>query len=290
MRTTKAPYDTLGAYLNQIGRTPLLTPDQEIELGAAVQRWHSLADPGNPSEGDEQAIADAGARARQRIIQANLRLVVSIAKRYARGRTEDVLMDLIQEGTLGLSRAAERFDPSRGFRFSTYATWWIRQAIARASGNVDRAIYLPVYRVEQVRRIKRAESDLQVILGREPTPEEVADRAELTVEDADRVREYGRLPRLFGSLNYQFGGEEAPWEELFAAPEPEEPGVTINDLPWDTLSPEEILILDGRFKLTGQRRAIAYRSLAQDLGMEVPEVKQAEAAAIAKLRKVEWAA
>lgn len=146
--------DSVQVYLQEIGRIPLLTSDQEKELGKKLE------------EGDEEA--------RQRLINANLRLVVSIAKKHANRPSNLSLLDLIQEGNIGLSRAVEKFDYKRGFKFSTYATWWIRQAITRAIADYGRTIRIPVHMVETLSKFRNAKRRLQVELGREPLPEEIA--------------------------------------------------------------------------------------------------------------------
>ena len=160
--------DPVRAYLKEIGRVPLLTPQQETALARAAQA------------GD--------ADARRRLSEANLRLVVSVAKRYV-GRGLSFL-DLIQEGNLGLMKAAEKFEPDRGFRFSTYATWWVRQAITRAIADQGRTIRIPVHLVESINRVKKTAGELLRRNGREPTAEEIAVRLEMT---PDRVRELMQL-------------------------------------------------------------------------------------------------
>jgi RNA polymerase primary sigma factor len=162
--------DALQLFLREAGRHPLLTAAQEVELAKKIER------------GDELA--------KQRMIQANLRLVVSIAKNY---RNQGLpFLDLIQEGTLGLIRAVEKFDWRRGFKFSTYATWWIRQAVARALADKARTIRMPVHIVERLQKMNRAERTLWTQLGREPTLEEIADEASLPLQQAKEVRAAAR--------------------------------------------------------------------------------------------------
>src|SRR5262249_31142966 len=158
--------DALQLFLREAARHPLLTAAQEVALAKQIERGDPLA--------------------KQRMIQANLRLVVSIAKNY---RNQGLpFLDLIQEGTLGLIRAVEKFDWRRGFKFSTYATWWIRQAVARALADKSRMIRMPVHVVERVHKLNRAERRLWTELGREPTLEEVAEEANITLEQAKEVR------------------------------------------------------------------------------------------------------
>ena len=164
--------DPVKAYLKEIGRVPLLTAEQETELARAAQA------------GDEDA--------RRKLSEANLRLVVSVAKRYA-GRGLPFL-DLIQEGNLGLMKAAEKFEPERGFKFSTYATWWIRQAITRAMADQARTIRVPVHMVEVINKLSRVQRQMLQDLGREPTPDELARELDMPVEKVQEVQKYGREP------------------------------------------------------------------------------------------------
>jgi RNA polymerase primary sigma factor len=175
--------DALQLFLREAGRHPLLTAAQEVELAKAIER------------GDPQA--------KQRMIQSNLRLVVSIAKNY---RNQGLpFLDLIQEGTLGLIRAVEKFDWRRGFKFSTYATWWIRQAVARALADKARTIRMPVHIVERLQKMNRAERTLWPRLGREPTLEEIAEEANLPVDQAREVRAAARAST---SLDQPVGEED----------------------------------------------------------------------------------
>jgi RNA polymerase primary sigma factor len=175
--------DALQLFLKDIGRVPLLTAAQEVELAKRVER------------GDDGA--------KRHMIEANLRLVVSIAKRY---RNQGLpFLDLIQEGTIGLVRAVEKFDYRKGFKFSTYATWWIRQAVARALADKARTIRMPVHVVEKLNRISRAERSLRAELGREPSPEEIATSVELSPEEVMHIRRSAQTPV---SLEKPVGDEE----------------------------------------------------------------------------------
>ena len=175
--------DPVRMYLKEIGKVPLLTADEEIDLAKRME------------EGDEDA--------KKRLAEANLRLVVSIAKRYV-GRGM-LFLDLIQEGNLGLIKAVEKFDYNKGFKFSTYATWWIRQAITRAIADQARTISIPVHMVETINKLVRVQRQLLQELGREPTPEEVADRMDIPVE---RVREIIKISQEPVSLETPIGEEE----------------------------------------------------------------------------------
>ena len=181
--TVEPSLDSLRLYLREIGKVPLLTADQEVSLAKRIER------------GDE--------RAKQHMIEANLRLVVSIAKGYlGRGLT---FLELIQEGSLGLIRAVEKFDHRKGFKFSTYATWWIRQAVTRAIADKARTIRIPVHMVEKLNKVVHIERQLVQRLGREPRPEEVAEELEMSVEE---VREILRMAQLPISLEKPIGEEE----------------------------------------------------------------------------------
>jgi RNA polymerase primary sigma factor len=164
--------DSLQLFLKDIGRVPLLTAAQEVELAKRIER------------GDQ--------RAKQLMVESNLRLVVSIAKRYRQQGLP--FLDLIQEGTIGLVRAAEKFDHRKGFKFSTYATWWIRQAVARALADKGRTIRMPVHVVERLNRIQRTERKLRAEWGREPTTAEVAHEVELSIEEVEQIRRSAQTP------------------------------------------------------------------------------------------------
>ena len=178
--------DPVKVYLKEIGRVPLLTPDEETELALKIQA-------GGPD----------GEKAKQRLSEANLRLVVSIAKRYV-GRGMQFL-DLIQEGNLGLIKAVEKFDHTKGFKFSTYATWWIRQAITRAIADQARTIRIPVHMVETINKVKKVSSQLLHEYGHDPSAEEIAERLEMPV---DKVREIMRVAQEPVSLETPIGEEE----------------------------------------------------------------------------------
>jgi RNA polymerase primary sigma factor len=181
--TVEPSLDSLRLYLREIGKVPLLTADQEVSLAKRIER------------GDM--------RAKRQMIEANLRLVVSIAKSYlGRGLT---FLDLIQEGSLGLIRAVEKFDYRKGYKFSTYATWWIRQAVTRAIADKARTIRIPVHMVEKLNKVVHIERQLVQRLGREPRPEEIAEELEMTLEE---VREIMRMSQLPISLEKPIGEDE----------------------------------------------------------------------------------
>ena len=259
--------DPVKAYLKEIGRVPLLTMEQELELARAAQA------------GD--------ADARRKLSEANLRLVVSVAKRYA-GRGLPFL-DLIQEGNLGLMKAAEKFEPDRGFRFSTYATWWIRQSITRAIADQGRVIRIPVHLVESINRVKKTAGELLRRTGREPTAEEIA--AQLDMEPA-RVRELIQLAQDPISLETPVGEEEDAHLEDFI--QDEEAGVPVDEAGREllrrelanvlkSLTPREERVLTLRFGLEdGQARTL--EELGKEFNVTRERIRQIEAKALRKLR------
>jgi RNA polymerase primary sigma factor len=208
--------DPVHTYLKEIGKVPLLTAELEVELAKRIEAgngWaESLAYPaagggGGPLTSEHRTRLNRqvrrGQQAKEALIEANLRLVVSIAKRYRnRGLA---FLDLIQEGNLGLMRAVEKFDYTKGFKFSTYATWWIRQAITRALADQGRTIRIPVHMVETINKVVRVQRQLLQELGREPTVEEIASRVEFPIE---RVREIQRINQDTVSLEQPMGDEE----------------------------------------------------------------------------------
>jgi len=196
--------DLVRAYLKEIGKTPLLTAEQEVELSQRIEAGLfateklRLADSGPAgrlavtARRDLTLLTADGDRAKRHLLEANLRLVVSIAKRYlGRGM---LFLDLIQEGNLGLIRAVEKFDYTKGYKFSTYATWWIRQAITRAMADQARTIRIPVHMVEQINKLTRVQRELLQSLGREATPEELAKELDLTPEKVVEIQGYAREP------------------------------------------------------------------------------------------------
>jgi RNA polymerase primary sigma factor len=215
--------DSMGLYLNEIGKVALLTAEEERSLSRVIEAGREAAErlaAGEAGPDLERAVADAAA-AKDRFIRANLRLVVSIARRYPLPQGMD-LGDLIQEGNLGLEHAVDKFDWRRGFKFSTYATFWIRQAIQRGIANKSRTIRVPVHIGQRERKIARVSGELRAQLGREPTDEEVAKAADITVEDIEEVRD---TQRTVTSLDRPVGEDgETSFGDLLPsdAPEPEE--------------------------------------------------------------------
>ncbi|MBE6840367.1 MAG: RNA polymerase sigma factor RpoD [Ruminococcus sp.] len=259
--------DPVKIYLKEIGRVPLLSPEEEIEL---AQRM-STGDP----------------YARKRLSEANLRLVVSIAKKYV-GRGMQFL-DLIQEGNLGLIKAVEKFDYTKGFKFSTYATWWIRQAITRAIADQARTIRIPVHMVETITKVKKVSSQLLHENGHDPTPDEIAERLEMSV---DKVREIMRIAQDPVSLETPIGEEEDSHLGDFIpdddAPAPSEAAnhtllrEQLNEV-LNTLTEREAKVLKLRFGLEdGKSRTL--EEVGQRFEVTRERIRQIEAKALRKLR------
>ena len=287
--------DPVKVYLKEIGRVPLLTPEEEVNLALTIKAGSEAkekydADPDALSEEEKAACLKAikkGVAARKRLSEANLRLVVSIAKRYV-GRGMQFL-DLIQEGNLGLIKAVEKFDHTKGFKFSTYATWWIRQAITRAIADQARTIRIPVHMVETINKVKKVSSQLLHEQGKEPTAEEIAERLEMSV---DKVREIMRVAQEPVSLETPIGEEEdshlgdfIPDDE---APVPAE--VASHTLlreqlseVLDTLTEREEKVLRLRFGLVdGRPRTL--EEVGKEFNVTCERIRQIEAKALRKLR------
>jgi RNA polymerase sigma factor (sigma-70 family) len=183
-------------YLNEIGRYRLLTPDEEITLGKQVQRMRELQQQEAPLTPAEQREVRVGQRAQEKFVRSNLKLVVNVARKYMRSTRSMELMDLVQEGNIGLIRGVEKFDPTRGYKFSTYAYWWIRQAITRAISTKDRALKLPSKIAEMAMGWSRKVSDLSQELGRTPTDAELAEHFKCSLEDITLFKERGTTRML----------------------------------------------------------------------------------------------
>jgi RNA polymerase sigma factor (sigma-70 family) len=207
---------SVGAYMNEIGRTPLLTPDQEIDLARKVQRMHALNALERPLTKAEQREVRIGKRAADKFVEANLRLVVSIAKKYVRMTNSLDLMDLVQEGNLGLINGVMKFDPERGYKFSTYSYWWVRQAMTRAIRYKDRTLRLPGNIAEMAYTWGTKRQRLRIELGREPSLTEMAEVFKVSPEDVSLYIERGHhltsLDQLIGE------GADTAIVELVADP------------------------------------------------------------------------
>jgi RNA polymerase primary sigma factor len=285
--------DLVRIYLREIGRVPLLTAEDEVELAKAIEAGlyaEEKLNGGYPLLGEERAdlewLAADGVRGKQRLIEANLRLVVSIAKRYiGRGL---VFLDLIQEGNLGLIRAVEKFDYTRGYKFSTYATWWIRQAITRAIADQARTIRVPVHMVETINKLARVQRQMHQELGREATADEIA--AEMGLEP-ERVAEIQRIAQEPVSLQSPIGEEESDLGDFIEdadAVVPMEAAAFIMlqdqlERVLDQLAEREQRIIQLRFGLTdGHPRTL--EEVGREFGVTRERIRQIESKTLAKLR------
>jgi RNA polymerase primary sigma factor len=298
--------DSIRVYLQEIGRIRLLRPDEEIELARKIADLLELEEKAAEFEADKGHFPDTkewaaifdmplikfrrrlmlGRRAKEKMVQSNLRLVVSIAKKYMnRGLS---FQDLIQEGSLGLIRAAEKFDHEKGYKFSTYATWWIRQAITRAIADQSRTIRLPVHLYETISRIKKTTKTLSQEFGRKPTEEEIAESMEMTIEKLRFIAKSAQLPI---SLETPIGKEEDSRLGDFIEADIENPeqDVAKNLLREDlegvlaTLSPRERDVLRLRYGLDDGRMK-TLEEIGQIFDVTRERIRQIEAKALRKLR------
>jgi RNA polymerase primary sigma factor len=289
-----ATADPVKDYLKQIGKVALLTAGQEVELAKRIEAglfaYHKLAEgsgvlrPGQST--DLERVAEDGRRAKNHLVEANLRLVVSLARRYA-GRGM-LLLDLIQEGNLGLIRGVEKFDYTKGYKFSTYATWWIRQAITRAIADQARTIRIPVHMVETINKMARVQRQLHQDLGREATPGEIG--AEMGLSAA-RIAEIQRIAQEPVSLQAPIGEEDSDLGDFIEdtdAVVPMEAAAFIMlqdqlEQILDSLSGREQKIIQLRFGLTdGHPRTL--EEVGREFGVTRERIRQIESKTLAKLR------
>ncbi|WP_102161573.1 RNA polymerase sigma factor [Zhihengliuella halotolerans] len=290
-----ATADPVKDYLKQIGKVALLNAEQEVDLALRIEAGlfatHKLAQGGDKLDKrlrwDLEQVVHDGKIAKNHLLEANLRLVVSLAKRYT-GRGM-LFLDLIQEGNLGLIRAVEKFDYTKGFKFSTYATWWIRQAITRAMADQARTIRIPVHMVEVINKLARVQRQMLQDLGREPTPEELAKELDMTPEKVVEVQKYGREPI---SLHTPLGEDgDSEFGDLIEDSEAVVPADAVSftllqeqlHSVLDTLSEREAGVVAMRFGLTdGQPKTLD--EIGKVYGVTRERIRQIESKTMSKLR------
>ncbi|GAA1518732.1 hypothetical protein GCM10009741_18230 [Kribbella lupini] len=290
-----ATADPVKDYLKQIGKVPLLNAEQEVELAKRIEAGLFAEEQISDAEtklkekvkDEYEWISEDGRRAKNHLLEANLRLVVSLAKRYT-GRGM-LFLDLIQEGNLGLIRAVEKFDYTKGYKFSTYATWWIRQAITRAMADQARTIRIPVHMVEVINKLARVQRQMLQDLGREPTPEELAKELDMTPEKVIEVQKYGREPI---SLHTPLGEDgDSEFGDLIEDSEAIVPAEAVSftllqeqlHAVLDTLSEREAGVVSMRFGLTdGQPKTLD--EIGKVYGVTRERIRQIESKTMSKLR------
>ncbi|NJN20436.1 MAG: RpoD/SigA family RNA polymerase sigma factor [Leptolyngbya sp. RL_3_1] len=306
-KSRKVDTDLVRTYLKELGQVPMLTHEQEVVYGKAVQQLVQLdavkaelvatldreptlaewAEAADLTQSSLKTMLQAGQRAKRKMVEANLRLVVHIAKKYLKRNIE--FLDLIQEGTLGLQRGVEKFDPSKGYRFSTYAYWWIRQAMTRAIAEKSRTIRLPIHIHEKLNKIKKTQRQLAQTLGRSATYPEIADALDIPVE---KIREYLRHSRQTLSLDMRLGDDqEAALGDLleYEGLSPEDYAAKMSlrtnlKAMLETLPPQQQQVITLRFGLNSSE-GMTLTKIGQHLNVTRERVRQIEKAALSRLRQ-----
>ncbi|WP_036482502.1 sigma-70 family RNA polymerase sigma factor [Myxosarcina sp. GI1] len=275
------------AYLKEIGRTPLLDAAQEVKLANQVQAMLPLLEQEELTN-EEKKIVKHGQRAKQKMAKANLRLVVSIAKKYQnRGLS---FLDLIQEGSFGLIRAIEKFDPTKGYKFSTYAYWWVRQAMTRAIANQARTIRLPIHITQDLNKIKKATRQLSQDLGRQPSEQELADKLDLDIKKLRSIRQAAKRTKS-RSLNIVIDDQKTELEQLLSSDSPLPTDILAEtelrdriDNLLNSLSPKQRDVIALRFGLS-DGKPMTYEQIGNHCGISRERVRQIKNKALKLLRK-----
>ncbi|XLQ12297.1 MAG: sigma-70 family RNA polymerase sigma factor [cyanobacterium endosymbiont of Epithemia adnata isolate EadnSB Bon19] len=279
--------DSTRTYLQEIGRTPLLSPEEEFNLASQVKEMVSFLDKEKLTT-EEQKIVKRGEQAKQKMLKANLRLVVSIAKKYQnRGLS---LLDLVQEGSIGLIQGVGKFDPDRGYKFSTYAYWWIRQAITRAIAQQARTIRLPIHVTDSFNKIKTILGELSVELGRKPTEEEMAQKLKITLEKLRTISQavYKTNSRSLNIVLDEHNTEledilpdetRSPNDFVYQQELESKIGELLNNLP-----PSQREIITLRYGLQNGRR-MSYKEIGQQCGLSCKRVRQLNNRAMRTLKR-----
>lgn len=294
MTTTEHTGDAVERYLNSIGREPLMTPEEEIRLGRIVKEGEALKKLERDLTPDERRLVRRSEKAKQRFVKANLRLVVFVAKRYHAKTIFLEMLDLVQEASLGLMRAVELYDPERGYKFSTYAYWWIRQAVTRSINSSEWVIKRPTGVAEMAVRLAKCRGELAVNLGRSPTLEELAEAVNVKPSELELLAERGTgCASLHQSVN---GVEDSMLIDLIAdpnAPDTQEQDQQLEvelrrhqlEASLNTLSEQERYLVERRYGLVDGVQ-VTYAQLAKESGVSRERVRQVTDKAIVKLR---WA-
>ncbi|MGL4883849.1 MAG: sigma-70 family RNA polymerase sigma factor [Waterburya sp.] len=287
MKTDNNNTNSVTSYLKEIGRISLLDAREEVKLANQIQTMLPLLDKENPTL-EERKVIRLGQRAKQQMVQSNLRLVVSIAKKYQnRGLS---LLDLIQEGSIGLIRATEKFDPTKGYKFSTYSYWWIKQAMTRAIANQARTIRLPIHITQDLNKIKKVTRNLYQDLGRKPTEEEIAEELEIDVKKLTKLAQASRITKP-KSLNVTIDENQTELEQILAddsaspidfITEQENLSKIQNLL--HTLSPKQRDVISLRYGLK-DGKSMTYEQIGNICGISRERVRQINNKAMKILKK-----